>query len=255
MSNAPWSISKANMAHECTYRFHMRYTKRAKGRRIENSAGRIGTAVHDILDRMLQGTEFKRAFVNASIQKLTRKEILELKTHEEGIKRFIERFADWRDKMGKPEVYPEVQMAITEELGETGYWDKDAYFRGVLDISTVVTRGDQKYAVIIDHKTGMPSDIEKYKPQLDSYVAMASVVYPDIVGAQAAIHWVRAQEAADEEVIAWGPMYKRPVIEKLILPQFLEHLQSAEARAQERPTPTEGWYCEFCEYQDSCPIK
>jgi hypothetical protein len=256
MSHAPWSISKANVAHECTLRFHLRYTKRAAGRRIENSAGRIGTAVHEILERMLRGEDFRMSFMSAAMENLTRNETLELKTHEVGIKRFFDIFAKWRDKMGRPEVYPELQLAITKDLTETGYWDDDCYFRGVLDVSCVVTRaGGDKYAIIIDHKSGDVSDIEKYEDQLDAYVALASIIYPEVVGAQAAIHWVKAQEALDQKTIAWGQLYMRPQIETHILPKFLGHLEAAEELVQARPTPTEGWYCQFCEYQDSCPIK
>ena len=93
MSHAPWSISKANVAHECTYRFHLRYSKKVSGHRVENSAGRIGSAVHEILERMLKGGDFKLAFV-ASATKLTRPEILELKTYETGIKRFLTIFSE-----------------------------------------------------------------------------------------------------------------------------------------------------------------
>jgi hypothetical protein len=255
MSNAPWSISKANVAHQCTLRFHLQYNKRAKGHRIESSAGRIGSAVHEILERMLKGEEFRPSFMAASMQTLTRPEILELKTHKDGIHRFLDIFKKWRAKMGRPEVYPELQLAITTDLVETGYWDKDVFFRGVLDISAVVTKGDEKYAIIIDHKTGEVSDIEKYADQLESYVALASVIYPEIVGAQAAIHWVRAQEAANQKPVVWGPMYRRPEIESTILPKFLAHLAQAETLVQGRPTPTEGWYCQFCQYQDICPVK
>ena len=255
VSHAPWSISKANVAHECTLRFHLRYTKKATGRHVESSAGRIGTAVHDIIDRMLRGENYPSAFKSAAIKNLTRPEILELKTHERGILRFMAMFADWRARQGRPEVYSELQAAITEDKTATGYWDADCYFRGVMDISAVVTKVDDKFAVVIDHKTGQVSDIAKYQEQLEAYVVFAAIIYPDVSGAQAAIHWIQAEEALEQKPIVWAPMYRRDVIENVIAPRVFARLRSAEELSRGRPTPTEGWYCDFCEYRDSCPIK
>jgi len=255
MKNTPWSISKANLAHQCTLRYHLKYSKRVAGHHIESSAGRIGSAAHQILEKMLKGDDFRTAFVAAAMSKLTRTEQLELKTYESGILRFLQIFGEWRTKMGRPEVYPELQLAVTADLVGTDYWDSDAFFRGVLDISAVVTKNGEKFAIIVDHKSGDVTEIDKYMDQLDAYVAISSIIYPEVVGAQAAIHWLRAESSLDQKPIVWGPMYYRTEIEETILPKFLKHLAEAEERVRGRPVPTAGWYCTFCEYQKTCPIK
>lgn len=255
MKNTPWSISKANVAHQCQYRYHLQYSKKTKGHRVESSAGRIGTAVHGILERMLAGGDYRESFIAEAMAGLTRPETLDLKTFESGIHRFVAMFKSWRRKMGGPEVYLEHQLAFTEAGALSEYWGDDTYFRCVYDIYTLVERDGKLYALVFDHKTGDPSDIDKYSAQLNSYLATAILTNPEVAGAQAAIHWVKAEEKKDEKPVVWGKMYTREDVLTSVVPSLREYLQAAEALTQERPKPTEGWYCDFCQYQKICPLK
>ena len=52
---------------------------------------------------------------------------------------------------GSPgEIYTEMKLAVTEELKPTGWFEKDVWFRSVVDLAIV----NDKNALIIDYKTG-----------------------------------------------------------------------------------------------------
>ena len=260
MDFTPWSVSKADTAHACNQRFHFKYASTEKGYQVTRSDGRIGRAVHHILELMLQGTEFSAAFRGAAINNgLTRKEMYELKTFTDKIHRFMKRYADWSSRYKIEEELVERQIAIREDITECGYWDSDAYLRGVIDLGVRVRRGDATYLIVIDHKSGQPKEIDNYKNQLWAYHVMALGAYPDIAGVQAAIHWLRAEDVLEErgeqKVIEWYPMQSAETIRETMVPWLHDYLGTAQAQGEAEPVPTEGWYCNFCEYQHVCPLK
>lgn len=256
MSYAPWSISKADVALACNLRFHLKYDRGEKGQAITSGAGRLGSAAHVMLERMLEGQPFERAF-KAGVMKaaLTHKEIYELKTYREPSERFLKKYRAWKEKYDVQEEHIEMQVAVNEDLEITDYWAKDTYFRGVFDLGTLVKRGGDTYLIIIDHKSGDPKPLEDYANQLHAYLVCALSLYPDIAGAQAAIHWLRAQEDLDQKVIEWTKMYSADAIRNELVPWFRSYLAQAQDRGDANPEPNEGWYCTFCEYQYKCPKK
>jgi len=257
----PWSISKGQVAHACNFRFNLKYIKREKGKRIERPEGRIGSAAHEFVEDCLKGMAYKTAYKKAVVaNRLTRNETLTLATYKDAVLAFVKRFAAWRDKLGvsTEDFFIEKEVAFDRETNLTGYWDKNTFFRGKWDIGAIVKRGDKRYVIVIDHKTGTPpgptdeDPLSKYKDQLWAYIASAKVLYPDLVGAQAAIHWMKAEDP--EDAIVWGPMISAEKISQEVMPWFWKYFGDAGNKGVATPIPTKGWYCGFCEFRYRCPL-
>jgi hypothetical protein len=257
MSFSPWSISKAQIAYGCTLRFNHMYVQRTPKKKGSNQASRIGSAVHLLLEYMLDGRTFEDGFrAGAMKYELTHKELLEFKTFRAPVRRFMDKFAAYKEKFDVEEILLERKVAVDEnlEIVENFFDNEKIYFRGVIDLGVLIRRGDKRYLVIIDHKSGEPKDISEYMDQLNGYLVVATAMYPDIAGAQAAIHWLRAEEALDQKVVEWTPMIARAVIDTKLLPWFHGYLGGAQTLGEEEPKPTAGWYCQFCEYRPECPL-
>ncbi len=255
---APWSLSKAKIAKDCALRFHWKYVNKVPGKWVESSAGRMGSAVHQIIERMLIGHEYDVAFKQAAIDaKLTRPEMLELSTFKDPIHRFLERFLQFCDKNGveRDAIMVEQDLLVHRDLSPGfHFWnDPDLWIRGAADVAVPVPKQGQPYMIIVDHKTGEPRDIDEYLDQLKFYAVMSVGMFPEIAGAQAVIHWPRAEDPKD--VFAWGPMWSREYILDTLYPWVEEYLDDAEARGKAKPVPTEGWYCEYCEFRHRCPLQ
>lgn len=252
----PWSISKGQIAHGCTLRFSLQYIEKAQKQKIERSEGRVGAAAHLFVEYCLQGDDYKVAYQKAVVdQRLTRNETLQLATFKDAVLRFIDRFATWRDKMNvaDDEFFIEKEVAFDKDKNLTGYWDSETFFRGKWDIGALVRRSGKLYVIIIDHKTGVPKDnLERYQDQLWSYVASAKILYPELAGAQPAVHWMRADDPDDS--IVWGPMISARRIEDDIMPWFWEYFEEASSKGLDTPVPKKDWYCDFCPFRYRCPL-
>lgn len=255
-SLAPWSISKGQVAYNCNLQFRLKYIERAKKQHIESSAGRIGAAAHEFIEQYMKGDAYELAYRKAVINnKLTRKETLTLATYKDAVLSFVERFTKWRETLGvsDEDYFIEKDVSFDKDCNPVGYWDKSSFFRGKWDIGALVRRAGKLYVVIIDHKTGAPKeDLERYKDQLWSYMASALIMYPDLAGAQSAIHWMQADDPS--KAIVWGSMINREQIEDEILPWFWEYFDAAGKKGLDTPVPEKGWYCDFCEYRYRCPL-
>jgi len=69
----------------------------------------------------------------------------------------------------------EIKLCLNRDFKPTGYWDKDAWFRGVIDVLLIKEAGATGY--VYDYKTGKVKDDPT---QLKLFVASASRVYPEI---------------------------------------------------------------------------
>ncbi len=255
-SFAPWSSSKISVVDSCTLRFHFKYRLRDKGAPIARSEGRMGAAIHEFLELRLRGEAMDVAFRKAAVgNKLVHNEVLALAAARESTDRFMRRFSAWCAKKGvtKDRVFIEKDVMITHAYeAASDYWGKDVLYRGKWDIGVVIPSAEGPVVVIIDHKTGERRETQKYQDQLWSYIASAYYTYPDLQGAQGALHWLDEDDA--KESIQWGKYFSRERIEGLVLPWFVRQLQGAETRTQEPPVPTSSWMCNFCEYRHKCPL-
>lgn len=254
MSHAPWSISKANVAKECSLRFHLRYIRKHPGEPVARSDGRIGTAVHVVQEKMIKGETYANAFRGAALNgDLTHKEILALMTFESAVQRFMTKLHALKEKVKILSVATEQQVAITKDLEPCDYWDKQAWLRGVIDLALLVERNGEASLMVIDHKSGQIKDLDGFMPQLNSYLVMGKAVYPQATRIQPAIHWLGAEEALQQPVVQWTPIRSTEEIAQEVAPSIINYITEAETAASSTPTPSVGWYCDFCEYRQLCP--
>lgn len=265
MSHQPWSHSKKSVADQCPRRFYHKYVARPRTHKeyVSSSAGRIGNAVHILLENLVQGRNSKSTFIRA-VSGLTSEEIFEVKAYRDGIFRFLERFDAWCKKrnVAPCDVYPEMGVAFTEDGEIVDYWDKRAFWRGKLDLGVKVRdakTGDVSM-VIIDHKTGTrkPDKEAAYHEQLNAYVIGAFYMDPSIVGVQTLLHWVG--EDLREDMYAFGPYRDRADIELNLIPKFFDAYNATEQAAttyvdEDTSPPQEDYYCSWCEYAYCCPLK
>lgn len=259
----PWSHSRSSVAQQCGLRFHHKYFARTPKEAVDSSAGRIGIAVHAILEKILKGKNPKQAYVS-SVAGLTKKERTEVLSYRDGVHRFTERIQKFflKKDIRPDQIFPELDISITENGDVTGYWDDDSYWRGSLDLGVLVENGPKGVPsfLIMDHKTGTskPEKSERYHSQLRDYVAAAFYKYPDVQAFQPVLHWVGAD--LREDMYDFGDYMPRAQVEAEVLPLFFKKYRHSEGLASqytdlEEIEPSPGYYCNWCEYAYCCPAK
>lgn len=257
--NAPWSISKASVAHECNRRFHFRYHRKHKGAASKNNAGLIGSAAHAFVESLMLGHDVPEAYRRAcAVAPLTTEERRTLQEFNEPAHRFLQRFNDFckRKSVGKDSVHVEKEVAFRRDGTLCGYWDADTFWRGKWDVGVEVDAQDGEGGLrilIMDHKTGTPSHdkLEAYQAQLNSYIVSAYYAYPNLVSAQTVLHWLKEEDP--KQMFQWGKMYTREAIRDELLGWFFDYYEQANLKANAEPVATPGWFCTFCEYRNTCP--
>lgn len=256
-SFAPWSVSKANLALECPLRFHLRYSKKTKGRKPDAGAGRVGSGVHTLLEHLLLGKDFREGFMAGAMNNgLTRNEMLELKTYRDPADRFMRRLDAFRAKFNVEDdaLFVERCQVITEDLEPFGKWFSPGWFGGYTDVMMRVQRDDGPWLIIIDHKSGEPKALDDHIRQLRSYAVLGWAYERDVVGVQACLHWPKADD--DEAMFSWGPAWPASQVEGEFVPWMRDLVQRADEAARKTPVvASENQFCKFCEYQHMCPLK
>lgn len=268
---APWSMSKAERAKNCSYAFNLKYIQRIKGEAPPaNAANRIGKSAHQVLEDLLKETteplnKLKRLLHKAAIDfELTSPEIEELMSFTYNVARFHGRLERFKEKKGVTRTLIEHRFGLQLNLKPTTFWGeevfgagaddrgrpvRDVFFRGVWDLVMVVP----DYIVIIDHKSGVPpkkpEDVKAhYGHQLNLYAVAALCLFPGIKGVQPALHFLQSEE------IIWSNMLPVEQVKEKLVPWYTKYINEAAA-AISTNTPKKGWYCSFCEYATRCPLK
>lgn len=255
---APWSLSKAALAKNCSLSFHLQHVKKCKDKTpMRNRAGRIGNAAHEAVELYLKGdssTEtLKQALFRAGINaQLTTPELEELQSFAHNIVRFKERIDAFRAKHAVKQFFVEYRFGLRIDGRPTTFYGesdqkghRDVFFRGVMDLAMIA----QNWLIIIDHKSGNPEDTPaKYEDQLKLYALAGTILFPGISGAQMAVHYIQSEE------VVWTERVNAQRIRTEFFPWYYNYINSAAAAASAvRPQP--GWFCEFCEYTHLCPKK
>lgn len=106
------------------------------------------------------------------------------------------------------EIFTERQYALTKKLSPTGWWDEDAWCRGIIDVGVI--NGDK--AVLLDWKTG------KVKPnsaQLQLFAAFVFHSNPEINVISTGFVWLKDDKITSERFVRddlaaiWGEYIPR----------------------------------------------
>lgn len=242
----PWSLSKAQTAIICPFKFQKQYNDGRKGVSPRSSAGVIGSAVHKVLETALNGTSVKDAYMRVLVNdKLTTVEREEAMSYAHNIQSFMDRIDKFREKHKVKRVFVEHRFGFTVDNQPTKFFGNNVFFRGVWDLAMLTT---SNHLIIIDHKTGAKKKLEMHQDQLWSYAISALGVVPDLRGAQSAIHYVGTEE------LLWDQMLTRDKIEADLVPWFASFLDKAAVESM-TGRPKKGWLCNFCGQTDICPLQ
>ncbi len=255
LTHAPWSMSKAGLAENCSLAFDLKYVEKVRGKTPpRSSAGSIGRAVHQVLEVLLRGTpvskmkdEIFRAVVD---EKLTTPEIEEVMGFSHNIKSFITRLNTYKTKhtIDDGAIYIEKKFCFTQDFLPATFFDKKAFFRGVWDVVMLV----DKQAIIIDHKSGQMGNpekvLERYDKQRRFYAIAALHCFPGVEAVHTAFHYVQSEEIiwAEEADLA-----KR--IRDEYIPWYIDYLNQCSAQITFKK-PCKGWHCSFCNFTHMCPL-
>ena len=263
-------MGKADRAKSCGLAFDLEYVRRVKVKTRQSASNRIGSAAHQALENLLKdpnsGDEQLRTFLHrAGVDyELTTPEMEELVSYTYNIADFRRRIEEFKQKHGFNDTLVEHRFGLRDDLSVTSFWGttlpetdergkpkRDVFFRGVWDLGLLAPG----YAVIIDHKSGVPPKdqndvIAHYGHQLKLYAVSALCTYPELKGVQAAIHYLQSEE------IVWGSRkpWTAEFIRTELFPWYIDYINSAAAASEDR-SPRKGWYCSFCRYTAQCPLK
>ena len=239
----PWSLSKADLATQCGLKFHLKYIEKKKEPEVVRPESRVGSAAHKVLELTLQGKDLASSFITATREnKLTTNEAEDLMLFEGNIKEFLERIKKFQTKNPIDKQMVETKFGITLDLRPTTFFGKDVFFRGVFDYAMKL---QDKNLIIIDHKTGRPSDdISKHDNQLKSYGLVGMVLFPEINGVQSAIHYVK------DGSIKWNTLATVQEINDDYISWFVTYLNSSVSTLTREAKV--GWQCNYCGYSGQC---
>lgn len=241
---APWSISKSDLAAQCTLAFRFKFIDRIRTESFGEEA-RIGTAAHRVQELILQGRHPKEA-VGTTFEEQSNLTSVEQAKVQELLGAFIafaERAEKYKRENGVTDELYENKWAVDRSMNAIAYDSKDAFFRGIVDYGMVL---DTRGIVIVDHKSGKFKPIEKHQKQLDSYAVLASANLPQIKMVKAGIHYMKTQK------LDWHAPRTRDVIDKM-LKSWLTRLLTERANRLSVFEPTLTPLCNWCDYKTRCP--
>ena len=254
-----WSISKMKVLQKCPLQFLLKYILKIKvppevGGREDSLAADVGSSGHRILELVMLDESIENSFAIAKKEfvpsKLTEQQWVDLvENMETSVLGFKERMEAFARRNPIKAVYTEKRLAVTKNWKQCGFFDKEAYFRGVVDLSIHVKAND---LVIIDHKTGGgDGGIRVYSSQLNSYKPLFHHGLVSVNGAQSGIHFIRAQD------VQMGQYSTRSEIEGKLVKELEWEISGAVARVEELGffKHIAGPYCKWCDYASVCKSK
>lgn len=254
-----WSISKLKVLNKCPLNFFFKYVLKLKvpeiiGGRTETLSADVGSAAHRILELVMMGKTQSVSY------ELTKKEFVPSKLTEEQWVEYVEtlnmQITAFKDRMDSffrrhpvKRVFTEMKIGVTRDWEACGFFDKECYFRGILDLSVQL---EDDALIIIDHKTGGFSGggIKVYESQLNSYKPLFHYGVEKIKGSLAHIHFIR-----DSEVKA-GQWHDENAIQKRLKNQLEWDFDCAVDKVRELGyfKHIAGNTCKWCDYAALCKV-
>jgi len=247
----PWSISKAGTANTCPAQFKHKYVDKTPGG-VSSSANKVGTAAHTVLEHRVVGVDAESAKKTAlEATPLTAQERDDLRTLDDAIDAFLQRFDAFCKRERVVEVLREVEWGFTQEGAPTGFFAEDVYFRGKLDLGALTAAKD---LYVLDHKSGVAREIHKdlsKKHQLYSYAVLAAANVPDLSGVRCGINFLQGKE---DLRLQWLDYIPRTTILTVYNPWLYGHLNDVAENLVEPfvAKPRASWPCKWCDFRLVC---
>lgn len=251
----PWSYSKLKLGQKCGLSFYLKYVIKLKMPEVAPElVTRVGTAAHLVIENLIIGKSVQDSFVQAKKttveekKALTEKEWAEyVETLEMNITKFRERLDAFERKHKVKRYVRELKAGLTRAYEPTGFFAKDVFWRGVIDMGIQL---ESKDLIVIDHKTGAPAamGLRNFTPQLNSYKILFHNGVEDIQGAQAGIHFIRDGEIILDDYV------DRVKIETSLRNTLEFYLQGVVDSFKEAGMfkKTKSSQCKYCDYAKDC---
>lgn len=247
MNPIVWSTSRADCAMQCLRKYNKVYNEKIKE---TSHALQLGTEIHSILANQIQSKNDDPVLLQVDLDK--KKDIdPEIYSMVPNISKFV---GNWNLRAEKDDLAPiiEQKYAITKEGEACGFFDNNAYVRGVFDMYAY--DANNKRLIVIDHKSSKsassPAKVKKNN-QLNLYVYMLTKIFNfDWEYAEIALHFVRFGK------LVWADLDRKEVEDfGISYMKLLSVLDSRILKAQESGewTPEPGFYCNWCSFKKDCP--
>lgn len=258
---APWSFSKLEAAEICPAQFNHKHIVKTSAAPAPSDT-KVGIAAHEILEHRTGGksaAESKKLAIAKT--PLTTEEQETLQTLSDNMEAFLRRFDTFCKAQGVTTILREEDWAFDDTWKKTGFFDKNVYFRGKMDLGVITRDRDLFY---IDHKAGTVKDLAKdttKKQQLWAYGVLALSNIPDLAGVRGAINFLQA--TTPEKQLQWTDYIPADRVRTLYVEWLFGRINSAASNLTEpfeaRPANSRmkkdnrpGFPCGWCLYQSSC---
>lgn len=252
-NGAPWSYSKANLAHTCPLSFHKKYIKKEKELVPVRKETQVGTVVHKILEWVDGGLSIDEAYAKAANHySMTYNVSLEIHTFRDAVEDWVRGLSSFCNSFKIKRKIAEASVSLDGSFKVTRYRSKDCLIRGKIDL-VLFSKG--KHGVVVDHKTGAVKALELHAPQVELYSIMADALEPNLQSVTGAIHFVGADKNNKGSRVSWMNRWGIDTVRTDFRQRLIEFLvKAAEVYEQGDPQPVKSWLCDFCGYKPTCPL-
>lgn len=246
-----WSMSKLKLLENCPLQFYLSYI--LKFRYVDEDQDvterDLGTTIHYLLEMMQMGHRISEAY------ELTEQKYFSTVGEDNwpriigmlpSIRKFNRMLHDKEEAAGGFDyVEPEMMMAVDRDYNPVSFFDKNAYFRGVVDY---MARKDDK-SLVIDYKKGGQGFLTRYhSPQLSSYLLLDYYVNGKFEEGQSYIYYVESAE------LSRGPLIQGNMIESHTRPWLDDKIETAITNVEDAGFFgfKRGNMCKYCDYAPLC---
>jgi hypothetical protein len=266
----PWSVSKLKMATACQFHFYLNYLLKVKqdSDYVQNTdLADAGTISHKILEYIVLGHDVPESFALAKADHCNLKPGFKPGTAnvseafweenvlnvEQSVIMFKERLEKFERNNKVLKKLTELRLGITKDYKPCGFFDKNVYFRGIVDLVLMVDTGEGYLPDLIawDHKNGggeYGNSTKNYDLQLNTYKVLLHYGYQKCSGAVGGINFVRAQKMIlgeytdaseiEDKLVQRMEFYLSSVIDTMKENGYFKHVA--------------GSACTYCEFKTEC---
>lgn len=211
----------------------------------------MGLVAHSILEDMLKGLSFDDSYLKAKSKNPEYFDEAgwgEVYTLKDRLEMFKDRFDFFADAHNMTSFQTEQKLAIDVDHNPVHFNSKNAFFRGVLDLSMTL---ENREVILFDHKNGGSAEhgLRNYEAQLKSQALLLAVNQSDIEAVVPFIHFIQEGGIA-------GGSYKYS--KERILDEFLDSIISRVDGGLEILLEKGSFkqsscnLCQYCEFNAMC---
>jgi hypothetical protein len=252
-SLGPWSNSTVKSLEKCPLKFFLDKGLRIKAPEVlteDSWVTYVGRAAHLWLERVTLGDTLSDGFEAAKeghYHEVTDQYWHKVEELRGSVSKFQQRISEFISRNKVVKVYPELKIGITKDLKKTGFFSKDVYYRGVLDLPIQLENGD---LVLLDHKYGGEGTwgLRNYMRQLNSQKVLYHYGIQNVRGVQSGIHFIQNAE------VTMAPYVPRADIEEVLARELFMDIKDAVRNVQDTKQfgHKRGSQCKYCNYRSLC---